>query len=386
MGAEPYDVLVIGAGPAGAVAARVAADAGVRVLLLERARIPRYKTCGGGLIGLSRGALPAGVADVRARIDRFTFTKSDGHLRRLRRTRASPAPFLEMVYRDELDAALVDAAKQAGAEIRDGVTVNGLDESDGLVSVRTSEGAFTARAVVGGDGTAGRTGTYVGVRTDQVDLGLEVEIDWPDQTVGGWDGRVLIDWGPLPGSYGWVFPKGTALTVGVIAAKGDGAATKAYLESFLADLGLAEAPRLRSSGHLTRCRAEDSPLARGRVLVAGDAAGLLEPWTREGISYALRSGEVAGTAAVSIAAADDDAEVAAATDRYAAGIEAECGAEMRAGRLFHTAFLRRPHLFHFAVSVLPIGWRVFQRFVVGDLTLARIAAKRPIRILLRAMA
>ena len=80
----------------------------------------------------------------------------------------------------------------------------------------------------------------------------------------------------------------------MIAARGQGERTKRYLRDFVARLGLAGVEPEHDSGHLTRCRTADSPLRRGRVLVAGDAAGLLEPWTREGISYALRSGALAG--------------------------------------------------------------------------------------------
>ena len=84
------------------------------------------------------------------------------------------------------------------------------------------------------------------------------------------------------------------LTVGVITAKGHPAETKKYLTDFVAQQRLSHLPVVRESGHQTRCRTEDSPLGLGRVLVAGDAAGLLEPWTREGISYAVRSGRLAG--------------------------------------------------------------------------------------------
>src|SRR5690606_13330011 len=137
----------------------------------------------------------------------------------------------------------------------------------------------------------------VGVTYDQVDLGMEVEV--PAPAGGDWTGRLLLDWGPLPGTYGWVFPKRDLLTVGVIAARGRGEATRAYLASFLGRLGLSTVERVHDSGHLTRCRAPASPLRHGRVIVAGDAAGLLEPWTREGISFALRSGALAGAAAAS---------------------------------------------------------------------------------------
>ncbi|MFG1921382.1 geranylgeranyl reductase family protein [Cryptosporangium sp. NPDC048952] len=376
-----YDVAVIGAGPAGASAARIAAEAGCRVLMLERGVLPRYKTCGGGLIGLSRAAFPAGFTPpVRARIDRLTFTL-DGRLSRTWRARS---PFIDLVYRDELDAALTDAALDAGAKLQEGVTVTGLRSEADLVRIRTAEGEVTTRAVVGADGTSGRTGTYVGVQIAQVDLGLETEFAWPDATVGDWAGRVLIDWGPLPGSYGWVFPKGDALTVGVIAERGQGAATKEYLAAFVDRLGLGDAPEIRSSGHLTRCRTEDSPLFRDRVLVAGDAAGLLEPWTREGISYALRSGRLAGAAAVAVARSEGDA-LSVATEGYAAAVEAEFGAEMRAGRRFHTAFSRRPGLFHAAIATAPPAWGLFRRLVGGETSLEHVAAHRSMDLVLRAL-
>ena len=376
-GETDYDVVVAGAGPAGAAAARVAAEAGVRVLLLERGNLPRYKTCGGGLIGLSRAALPAGFTPpVRDRIDRLTVSFRS----RLHRTWRAASPFVELVYRDELDAGLTAAALDAGAKLQEGVVVNGFEPAadGGTVTVRTSAGDVVTRAVVGADGTSGRSGGYVGVRLDQVDLGLETELAWPDPAAGDWAGRVLIDWGPLPGSYGWVFPKGDALTVGVISARGQGAATREYLASFQRKLGLAGVPELRSSGHLTRCRAADSPLHRGRVLVAGDAAGLLEPWTREGISYALRSGRLAGAAAAGMAGS---AAYQPFAESYADAVEAEFGAEMRAGRLFHAAFSRHPLPFHLAIATLPPAWGVFRRLVAGETTLARLATHRSLRLL-----
>src|SRR5205823_3970142 len=153
------------------------------------------------------------------------------------------------------------------------------------------------RCLVGAAGSAGVTARHVGVHCGQIDLGLELELPVPQPLREHWRGTVLIDWGPLPGSYGWVFPKDDRLTVGVIAAKGYGEQTRAYLRDLVARLGLDGIEPVEDSGHLTRCRAADSPLSKGRVLVAGDAAGLLEPWTREGISYALRSGLLAGRAA-----------------------------------------------------------------------------------------
>ncbi|WP_239309984.1 FAD-dependent oxidoreductase, partial [Frankia sp. Cj3] len=127
---EMFDVIVIGAGPAGASAARAAARAGATVCLLERAELPRYKTCGGGLVGLSADHAGVDLSNlVRASIDQLTVTLNG----RLARTRRRPGrPMLSMVMRSEFDRALADSACAAGASLRTGVHVTGLREVTGL--------------------------------------------------------------------------------------------------------------------------------------------------------------------------------------------------------------------------------------------------------------
>lgn len=379
-GGPTYDVVVVGAGPAGALAAHTAADLGVSVLLLERAQIPRYKVCGGGLIGVSLQALPAPMRlPVRAWTDTATFTFRS----RWPRTWHAPTPWLQLVNRADFDAELVRSAVSQGAVLRDGTRVTGLAEEAGVVRLDTTSGPVQAGAVVGADGSAGRLGRYVGVRAARVDVGLEVEVPWPDPDRGGWASRLLLDWGPLPGSYGWVFPKADTLTVGVIVDRRHGTAAGGYLRQLLADQRLDQAPNreaLRELGHLTQVRADDSPLGRGRVLVAGDAAGLLEPFTREGISFALRSGRLAGQAAVRISQTGD---TAAAALGYAEQVDRAMGAELRAGQLLYDAFARRPGSFHAAVAILPPVWRRFLQFTTGDLSWAREAMRPAPRAVLR---
>ncbi|GAA4744593.1 geranylgeranyl reductase family protein [Amnibacterium soli] len=352
---EHWDVVVVGAGPAGASAARVAADRGRRVLLLDAARFPRYKTCGGGLIGTSLALLPpSALAAVEGRVATTSFSLRGGPARRVRSTR----PFLALVRREVLDQALVDAAVEAGATFRDHVRVSRLVESAEGVRLSTSAGGLTAGVVVGADGSSGVVGRHVGVRIARSDLGLEVEL----AGVGAdWSQRVHLDWGRGPGTYGWVFPKGDRLTVGVIQRKGEGAATRDYLARLLDGLGLAGRERLHDSGHLTRWREAGSPVRRGAVLVAGDAAGLLEPWTREGISYALRSGVAAGEAA----AGGDDAALAG----YEAYVARELEPEQRAGARLLRVFERAPGLVHLLVTRTGVGARRFVRFSRGEVGL-----------------
>lgn len=386
-----WDVVVIGAGPAGATAAHAAAVTGRRVLILEKSELPRYKTCGGGIIGSSRDALPPGFElPLRDRVHAVTFSLNG----RLTRTKRSRQMLFGLISRPEFDNALVDAAREAGAEVRTGVTVSRVEQhGPGVPDRRTVaivlssgggpggkgvEETVYARAVVGADGSASRIGAHVGVKLDQVDLGLEAEIPVPSSVAEDWAGRVLIDWGPLPGSYGWVFPKGDSLTVGVISARGDGSATKRYLDDFIARLGLAGFEPSVSSGHLTRCRADDSPLSRGRVLVCGDAAGLLEPWTREGISYALRSGRLAGEWAVRIAESHDAVDARRQALNYAFAVKAGLGVEMGIGRRMLTLFERRPGMLHAVLTTFPPAWRAFAGITRGNSSLAELVRTHPL--------
>ena len=380
---EIWDVAVIGAGPAGAMAAHAAASQGKRVVILERFRLPRYKTCAGGLIGASMRALPAGFTPpVQVAATTFTFSLRG----RPGKTRAAKVPLINLVRRDEFDASLIEAAVAAGAVVCDDTIVTRLTASDDVMCVTTrNRGDVRARAVVGADGSAGRSAAYVGVVLEQVDLGLEVELVTPGDQARDWANRVLVDWGTIPGGYAWVFPKGDTLSVGVIAERGDPERTRAYLRDFLAHLDLDKQEVLVSSGHLARCRAQDSPLYRGRVLVAGDAAGLLEPWTREGISFALRSGAMAGRAAALASSACSAADVAAAMDGYAAEVSATLVPEMLAGRLFLQAFTRHPRLFYAAIILFSWTWDFVVNSVSGDVSFADITRWRPARMLLGAL-
>jgi geranylgeranyl reductase family protein len=380
-----WDVAVIGGGPAGLSAAHAAAAAGARTVILERAEHPRYKTCGGGLIGASLNAvrdLPALPA--RDEIRAVTFTLRGGH----DFTRSEAEPILTTVMREEFDAALLERALAAGAEVRQQAMVRAISQDDGHPTVRLADGStVTASVVVGADGSAGITARHVGVTFDQVDLGLELEIAVPGPAQREWAGRVLLDWGKIPGSYGWVFPKADRLTVGVIASRRSdqvtagsgkqGDATRDYLRDFVERLGLAGYQPVRDSGHLTRCRSDDSPLRKGRVIVAGDAAGLLEPWTREGISFALRSGALAGELAAKAVTAADESPLG----EYATAIDQGLGAEMRAGRVLLTAFTRHAGTFHRGLASVK-GWRAFVRLCRSELLYPEIVSKPAVRMAL----
>lgn len=370
-----WDVAVIGGGPAGLAAAAVSAASGARTVVLERAEHPRYKTCGGGLIGASLAAVDGQITlPVRERIRSATFTLRGGH----EFTRSQAEPFLAMVLREEFDEALLRRAVSQGAALRQRAQVRAIEQASDYASARLADGsAVTAKVVIGADGSSGVSARHVGVEFAQVDLGLELEIAVPPPIARQWDGRVLLDWGKIPASYGWVFPKGDRLTVGVIAARGQGDATRDYLREFTGRLGLGSFEVVRDSGHLTRCRSEGAALRRGRVLVAGDAAGLLEPWTREGISFALRSGALAGEFAAKAAVSD----AASSLDGYVAAVNATLVPDMRAGRVLLSAFARHARAFHAGVAS-PKGWRVFVTMCRSEISFAELVNRPSARVAL----
>jgi len=379
-----WDVVVVGAGPAGAAAAASAADAGARVLIIERHRLPRYKLCGGGLIGLSLRALPEGfVAPVRNEARRATFTFDLDQ----EATREAESTIIPMVMRDELDAALTRHAAEAGAHVLTEVTVDRVEAGSEAARLTTSAGEFRAQCVVGADGSASIVARAAGARYRQVDLGLEVELEADEDAQRTWQGRVLIDFGRVRGGYGWIFPKGNRLTVGAIAAKGHNHEQRAYLDELISTHGLEGLLVGYRGGHLTRCRAEDSPVAAGRVLLAGDAAGLLEPWTREGISFALRSGNLAGEAASRIARVGgaSEAAIVAIGTQYAQGVASGMGAEMEVGFRALAAYERHPKAFYRALASKP-GWDAFVRLARGETTLARAGRHRVVRTALATLA
>ena len=376
-----WDVIVIGAGPAGAMAALQAAQCGAKVLLLERERLPRYKLCGGGLIGLSLQCLPEGFqVPALNRATSATFTVNLGSAR----TRTAEDVIIPMVMRDTFDAKLVQTAVQRGAQLRTQVLVERVQPQVGGVVVHTKAGPLRARVVVGADGSTSRVARAAGAHFAQIDLGLEVEVEIPETVQEQWAGRVILDFGSIPGGYGWVFPKGNRLTVGAIAAKGLAVQQRHYVDDLLRRFDLQHFPQAVAAGHLTRCRSEDSPLAVDHLLLAGDAAGLLEPWTREGISFALRSGRLAGLSAAAVALGRQSWALAA--EQYRDAITSTLGAEMRVGFQALAAYSRHPAFFARTLTATGPGWRSFVRLARGETTLARAGRRPQVRIALAALA
>ncbi len=279
------EVLIVGGGPAGSHLAWHLARAGRDCLLIDRARFPRDKVCGGGVSAKAArllGGLPEGL--VRHTVTGALIT----HRNRFHVAVDLPRPAGFTVTRRELDHWLWRRAGAAGAVLQEGVSYLGHHRRDGLMVVRTTLGEVRCRLLVGADGAGSRVRrALVGRGGRRCAPGLEVLLPVPAPAALA--GRALFDLGAVPGGYGWVFPKGDHLNVGVFAGVGAGV-RRQHLETFLARYGLAgEMVRLGYPIPLEGPEVVEGP----GVWLLGDAAGLAEPMLGEGIYHALLSAEVA---------------------------------------------------------------------------------------------
>jgi geranylgeranyl reductase family protein len=313
---ERCDVLVVGAGPAGSATAIHLARGGARVLLVDRARFPRDKPCGGGLTGRALRAAPCAVDPVVEHVvDTFEL--------RLRYARSFERdcgePMILMTQRRRLDAFLVEQAVAAGAEFRDGVRVEGLAVGSEGVSALVDGVTLVADAVVGADGANGVVAKTAGLGEGIVrGVALEGNVLWEDLDRERYSGRAVVELGVVPGGYAWVFPKGDHANLGVGAWQSEGPKLRDHLARLAAHHGVPLDRLTDVKGHRLPMRPVGCAPAAGRVLLVGDAAGLVDPLSGDGMYEAFVSGKLAAESILTGTSGEYGARLAAALDHHAA--------------------------------------------------------------------
>ncbi len=313
---ETFDLIVVGAGPAGSSCARRAAELGLNVLVLERSTFPRAKPCGAGLTDKALRLLGGEQEPVEQRRFRSAEIAFGRHLSLIADSRDT---LVATTTRRELDALLVRAAEAAGAAVEFGRAVSALEADGTGVTVASGSDRMTARHAVVADGARGAGRRMLGLSPVGMGGGLYVRArpqhgELPERLFG----RLLFDPTAVSRGYGWVFPKSDHLNVGIFSQHELSAGLRRDLHAFLELRGL---DGWRTEGPFAfpiPIRRPADALGTDRVLFTGDAAGLANPATGEGISSAILSGRLA---AESIAGSADAGGAASA--EYARRIEAE---------------------------------------------------------------
>jgi geranylgeranyl reductase family protein len=313
---EAYDVVVVGAGPAGTAAALAARRAGARVLLLDRVDFPRDKACGDGVTAHALDVLARlGVADAVAGyppLPALRLVAPGGDTV----ARALPRPAYT-VPRTVFDARLVAAAVAAGAELRRHIVRRVVERGDGVLL----DDAFTARAVVGADGAGSVVRRALGHPINpERHLALAIRGYAPARS--GPPEQLIVTSAARWPAYAWSFPIGDGrANVGYGEVLRGEPLSRAHLLDRLAALLPDADPATDLRAHHLPLSTHRPPPGRGRTVLAGDALSLINPFTGEGIFYALLSGALAGAAA---ARCPDRA-----ADRYAASLRRRLGTHLR---------------------------------------------------------
>jgi geranylgeranyl reductase family protein len=384
---DDADVIVVGAGPSGATTAYYLAQAGLNVLLLEKARFPREKVCGDGLTPRAVKSLIAMGVDVGPDSGwlRNKGLRVIGYGKRLEMTwpELDSYPGYGLVRtRAALDETLARRAQAAGAKLLEGVTVTGplLDDAGHLVGVTARAGAETAdaadndpersgdpavtyrsRVVVAADGNSSRLSVAMGLRKrDDRPLGVAVRTyyrsprhddDYLESWLDLWDEDRL-----LPG-YGWIFGMGDGTSNVGLGLLNTSAAfgntdyrvlLKRWLRSMPEEWGFTEENRTEPvRGAALPMGFNRTPHYHRGLLLAGDAGGMVNPFNGEGIAYAMESGEILARTIAQALARSTREQTERVLLGYPKALQDAYGGYYTLGRVF-VQLIGRPQLMRFA--------------------------------------
>lgn len=382
---KSYDVIIVGAGPAGAVAGFLCAESGLKTLVLEKKRLPRPKSCGGGIT--------ANAIALLKRIDCFDADWFDSfvnqfmiHLPKTGRAYALAAksPCMGIVRRDYFDLALIKKAQGQGAELKTGEVFCGFRQTGRkMLEVATDQAVFKARALIGADGYHSRVRKQLERKRYGTTGGMPglmgIEGDLPAESVDALSTdccHLFFDFAPGV-SYGWMFPRGRQLNAGLlINAPGrnrypGGKSPNQLIDEFAENILKTRSPwRRRAGAGIPLQKLGQKPLLqRGNVLLAGDAAGLADAWTGEGIYYAIKSAVLAHQAIRN----RFDENKAIPTPDYNQLCRQEILNELHLAYLFFIFFRRFPRAYHLLAHERIR--RLFLPYIKGELSYPKAFAK-----------
>ena len=286
-----YDCIVVGAGPAGSTAARRLAQRGWEVLLLERDALDRRKACAGGISPRALRGLDFSIDSVLEHtVGMYQFSyKARSFLK------GKPIDLaIHMVRRCRFDALLAQKAAEAGARVLAHSPVEEVHEEAKDVWVRCGEKRYRGAALIGADGGRGIVAKTLGLTKGlRRGLAIEAEVQVPPEALGLAQKAIHFDLGALPRGYRWIFPKGDHLNIGAITTLDRVGGLKASLMDYLQNHPLLrENSNLSITGASVPLRSSHAPLNTSRAIVCGDATGLIDPLTGEGIQYAIETGNL----------------------------------------------------------------------------------------------
>ncbi|NHJ14124.1 MAG: NAD(P)/FAD-dependent oxidoreductase [Candidatus Thorarchaeota archaeon] len=305
-----YDAIIVGGGPAGSTAARRAAQAGLRVVVVDRAKFPRYKSCAGAIPNEARDLLDFDITDViHRRISGLALYAPEGfRVDCIPDDRSKPG---FTVMRSEFDHLLLKKAADAGAEVREGTRVLDVSQDGNGVTVVTDEGErIDSKFLVGADGINGAVARnlkfYSGWPNSSAFVAIEIEAEVGTSKVreicgepSGYDADLFfLYFGQVPHGYVWCFPKRSVLSLGACCRQDKVSNLRKAYDRWYREFCLNHniSPTILSESAARFPCVIRSQIVKGRTILVGDAAGFVDAFTGEGIRFAIHSGILAAQA------------------------------------------------------------------------------------------
>lgn len=331
-----FDVAIIGSGPAGASAALELSKNGISTVIIEKEVLPRYKTCGGGLVFRGRKSIPFDISSVVEKefyqVDTY-FAKTD-----LKFTSKSDKPIISMIMRDAFDNLIVEKAKENSVTLLQNHKVTAISFGD-LQIIHTSQGDVQAKFIIAGDGALSPVAKIAGWKeTRTVIPALEYEIEVPLADFERLSQNVRFDVDAVPYGYGWCFPKKNHLSigVGVFVKKKQKIDLKKYYEAYLKTLGINEIITEEAHGFVIPVSPRTDTFVQKNVFLIGDAAGFADPIVAEGISNSILSGILAAQSIV-----ESNLDAVLASELYHKKLEENMLPEIRTGVILAKFFYEK---------------------------------------------
>lgn len=328
-----FDVIIVGAGPAGSSCAERTAELGLSTLVLEKATFPRSKPCASGISARGLAALGFEIDPiVHDRVDTIRVDLGAGTVVRWR----GAERVLATTTRRELDTLLARRAEAAGARVEFARRVRSVIVEGDVVRVESGAGRLSSRFVVGADGPWSAVRRSAGLRPPRHGGGIYVRCFPGDPaSLDSHRGAITFDLSAARRGYGWIFPKRDHLNVGVYSQRPLTSGLRRQLDALVVRSGVDSWRREGPYAFPIPVGARVDDLASRRILLAGDAAGLADPITGEGISHAVASGRAAADA-VAEATESGRSPEAIYRRRLISEVMPDVNAVRRAGNLCYT--------------------------------------------------
>lgn len=367
-----WDVIIVGGGPAGSTLGYELSKSGLKALIIDKEKFPRYKTCGGIVDVKAAKSLDFDISPVvEDTISKVMITRQMGEPV----LRDCKQPITYNVSRERFDHFLLQKAMEAGCAIQQGSRVKTIENrEDGVVAVAADGNRYAGKILVGADGANSVVARAIGLlQNAYIDIGLEWEVEVDPADLEHWRGISLVDLGTIRSGYAWIFPKLDHLSLGAGGAQKHAKEVRAYYQAFIEKWKptLRRHHTIREQGHRLPVRRKGDPIHKGKVLLVGDAAGLIDPLSGEGIYYAIKSAQLAAYALRDYFNNPDNGSL----PKYEALVDEAIMTELQRAKAFMRLFYLYPRPFISALKRSDRLWQVACALLTGEKNYSHIGKK-----------